>query len=166
MQPFLLFIPQILGVSLEVYFIIALLATPFFFLWRRLFRNKMMSKPKMVIASWVAAFCTAPFVYVAIIFIWVSIINYYPSNDFNQSNWLAEKEKRYELSEDIIESRLLIGKSKAEVKQLLGDEENNELSDDWHYDLGFKPSLLGIDPDVLDVYFQNGKVVKVGQHET
>jgi len=34
------------------------------------------------------------------------------------------------------------------------------------YELGFVPGLFNIDPDVLDIYFENGKVVRVGQHRT
>ena len=43
---------------------------------------------------------------------------------------------------------------------------NLDQSDDWYYDLGFKPGLFNIDPDVLEVEFKFGKVVRVGQHET
>ena len=62
---------------------------------------------------------------------------------------------------------MLIGKSKKEVKQLLGEDENIEENNDyWKYDLGFVPLAGGIDPDMLDIYFQDGKVIKVGQHQT
>jgi hypothetical protein len=90
---------------------------------------------------------------------------YHPNDEFDKARWHTDKEKRYELSEDIIKSELLIGKSKAEVKQLLGDDYDGT-EDDWHYYLGFVPSIGGIDPDVLDIYFEGGKVVRVGQHET
>ena len=97
----------------------------------------------------------------------ILVSNYYPEDKFSKDRWFAEKEKRYELSGDIIESKMLIGKSKEEVKQLLGDDENiEEKSDYWEYDLGFVPSVGGIDPDMLDIYFQDGKVIKVSQHQT
>jgi hypothetical protein len=38
--------------------------------------------------------------------------------------------------------------------------------DHWAYDVGFVPGLFNIDPDVLDIYFKDGKVERVGQHET
>ncbi|MFB9865502.1 hypothetical protein [Rufibacter immobilis] len=79
---------------------------------------------------------------------------------------MAAKEKRYELSADIIDSKMLLGKTKPEVRQLLGDEGNTDLSDHWNYYLGFRPGFANIDPDVLDIEFKDGKVVKVGQHET
>ena len=127
----LLIIPEFFGISIEVYFIILILAIPTFFIWR-----------------------------------WIFSISYYPSKDFDRQKWISDKEKRYELSEEIIESEMLIGKTKAEVKQILGDEENTDDSDLWNYYLGFKPQLFGIDPDVLVIEFKNGIVIKVGQHET
>lgn len=61
---------------------------------------------------------------------------------------------------------MLIGKTKAEVKLILGDEENLENNDLWNYYLGYRPQLFGIDPDVLDIEFKDGKVIKVSQHQT
>lgn len=34
------------------------------------------------------------------------------------------------------------------------------------YAFGFVPGMFNIGPDVLDIYFENGKVIKVEQHET
>ena len=101
-----------------------------------------------------------------IIIIWVFSISYHPSNNFDRKKWFADEEKRYELSEDIIDSKLLIGKTKAEVRQILGNEENTDKSDHWTYYLGFKPGLFSIDPDVLTIDFENGKAIYAGQHET
>lgn len=163
----LLNIPSFFGVSIEVYFIVALLTTPFFFLWRRQFRKIYNSKLSVTLSSCLAALVTACVFYTALVLAFFAALSYYPKDEFSKDRWNAEKEKRYELSGDIIESKILIGKSKEEVEQLLGrDETIDEESDYWAYDLGFVPSLGGIDPDVLDIYFQNGKVIKVGQHET
>ena len=70
------------------------------------------------------------------------------------------------MSEDIIESKLLIGKTKQEIVELLGDDYYSYNENHIAYDLGFVPGLLNIDPDVLDIYFENGKVIKVDQHGT
>ena len=35
---------------------------------------------------------------------WIFSISYYPSKDFDRQKWISDKEKRYELSEEIIES--------------------------------------------------------------
>jgi hypothetical protein len=98
--------------------------------------------------------------------LWFFSMSYHPTHDFDKEKWFADKETRYELSEDIIESEMLIGKTKSEVRQILGDENNTDQSDHWSYYLGFRPGFANIDPDVLDIEFKDGKVIRVGQHET
>ena len=74
--------------------------------------------------------------------------------------------KRYEMTENLIKSELLIGKTKVEIHDLLGDKYYKYNEDHWAYEVGHVPGLLNIDPDVLDIYFKEGKVVRVEQHET
>jgi hypothetical protein len=93
------------------------------------------------------------------------IINYYPHRDFNKQQWLKNKETRYEYSKDIIESNILIGKTKAQVISILGDAGNLNTDDTWYYGLGYKPELFNIDPSSLAINFKNGKVVNVEQHD-
>ncbi len=59
---------------------------------------------------------------------------------------------------------MLIGKTKNDVRKILGDEGNLDSNDNWYYELGFTPEIGNIDPDELDIEFKNGKVVSVGQH--
>ena len=61
---------------------------------------------------------------------------------------------------------MLIGKTKTEIQQILGDGDNTEQSDDWHYYLGYRPGFANIDPDVLYIEFKNCKVIRVEQHKT
>lgn len=94
------------------------------------------------------------------------LIFYYPRNEFNIQEWEKNVEERYEMSENIIKTELLIGKTKDEVIELLGEKFYSYNENHIAYGLGFVPGLFNIDPDVLDIYFENGKVKKVGQHET
>jgi hypothetical protein len=64
------------------------------------------------------------------------------------------------MSQDIIESRMLIGKPKREVELLLGGECEIYI-DSCPYILGFPPGIFNIDPLALIVTFEDGKVVKV-----
>ena len=75
---------------------------------------------------------------------------------------IANKEKRYELSEHLIESKMLIGKTKSQVSQLLSEEENTVDEDRWDYYLGYKPGFSKC-PDMLSVHFKNNKVIYVNQ---
>ncbi len=93
-------------------------------------------------------------------------MSYYPTHDFDKEKWFTDEEKRYEMSDNIIESNMLIGKTKTEIQQILGDGDNSDQSDGWYYYLGYRPGFANIDPDVLYIEFKNGKVIKVEQHKT
>ena len=65
-----------------------------------------------------------------------------------------------------VNSEMLIGKTKEEVIELLGDDFYSYDENSIEYDLGFVPMLFNIDPDVLVIYFEKGKVIKVEQRQT
>ena len=156
--------PELFGISIEVYVIVPLLGIPVFFLWRGVFR-KSRQKLTTKIGIWLLTIITAPMIYVCIMIIALLVMDYYPNRDFVKQQWLTNKDKRYEYSKDIIQSKILIGKTKKEVKQILGDDSNSGTSDDWYYDLGYRPELANIDPDNLEITFKNGRVNDVVQHE-
>lgn len=162
----LLYIPTLFGVSIEVYLIFIVLGIPAFFIWRLLFKKFIKDDKRRKIAIWMATLITTPLIYIGIIMLWIFSMSYYPAHDFDKERWFLDKETRYELSEDIIDSEMLIGKTKSEVRQILGDESNADQSDHWSYYLGFRPGLFNIDPDVLDIKFKRGKVIRVKQHGT
>lgn len=152
--------------GIEVLFILIAFGMPLFFLWRRVFARWRTLQKVNIFAATVAAVISALFLYVAIGATWFFIISYYPHREFNREAWLTNPEKRYELSKSIINSGILIGKTKAEVGEILGTGSHAGAENRWYYYLGFKPSLIGIDPDVLDIEFKDEKVIKVEQHET
>ena len=160
----LLYKPTVFGVSIEIYVILFVLGIPIFFLWRWLLRKHIKNEKTRKTATWIATIISTLFIYAAIIMLWIISISFYPSHDFDKQKWFDDHEKRYELSADIIDSKVLIGKSKEEIREMLGDEENSDLSDNWIYYLGFRPQLFVIDPDYLDLTFKNNKVIKVSQH--
>jgi hypothetical protein len=159
-------IPVFFGVSIEVYLILMVLAIPTFVIWRWLLKKFIKVDTTRKIATWTATILGTPLIYVGLIMLCFFNMSYHPTYEFDKGKWLADKEKRYEYSEDVIESKMLIGKTKAQVRQLLGDEGNKDVSDHWAYYLGFRPAFANIDPEILDIEFKDGKVIKVGQHET
>lgn len=162
----LLYIPTILGVSIEVYFILFVLCFPTFFLWRWLLKKFIKVDRIRKIASWVATLIATPLIYIGMIVLLFFSMSYYPKHDFDKEKWFTDEEKRYEMSDDIIESNMLIGKTKTEIQQILGDGYNTEQSDDWYYNLGYRPGFANIDTDVLYIEFKNCKVIRVEQHKT
>jgi len=87
---------------------------------------------------------------------------------FNKSDWEIFPESRFTMSENIIKSNLLIGKTMEEVIDILGNKECIIREDIGfiRYYLGFVPRAFAIDPDVLDITFKDGKVTRVVQTET
>ena len=124
--------------SIEVPIIVLILAFPIYFLSKWILKkwNFGNEKNRKYLAI-IPSVVLSPIVYIGLIYLWIFSISYYPTNDFDKQTWESNPEERYKMSEDIIA-----------------------------YGLGFVPGLFNIDPDVLDIYFENGKVTKVGQHET
>ena len=160
-----LFTPTILGFDIEVYFILAILGILTFYFWRWLLKKFITVNKTRKIWTWVATIIFTPCIYIGIILIWVFSIEYYPSYSFDKQTWLQDTDKRYELSKDIIKSRILIGKTKSEVRKLLGNNSYNKDSIDvWTYGLGIRPALFNIDDSYLLIEFENDTVVNVEQH--
>lgn len=156
----------ILGVGLDAWIIVIILTIPIFFIWRWIFKKFIQTKLKRRIITWLVTIVSAPFIYATIIFLWILSVEYYPKNHFDKQKWINDKDERYELSDDIINSKMLIGKTKFEIKALLGDEGNKTGDNEWYYDLGFRPELTGIDPDNLEIDFKNGKVLMLNNTST
>jgi len=98
--------------------------------------------------------------------LWLFSASYYLSHDFDKQEWVTNVKERYKMSENIIETKILIGKTKEEITKLLGQDFYSYNENPIAYELGFVPGLSNIDPDVLDIYFENGKVTKVEQNQT
>jgi hypothetical protein len=153
--------------SYEVPLLILILAIPVYFLsiWF-LNKFKLGNEKNRKFLAIIPTILLSPILFGGIIQLWIFSISYYPKTDFNKQEWASNKEERYKMSNDIMESNLLIGKTKDEVITLMGNDFYKYDDNHIAYDLGFVPGLFKIDPDVLDIYFKNGKVFKVGQHES
>ncbi|KYG83052.1 hypothetical protein AWW67_06415 [Roseivirga seohaensis] len=108
----------------------------------------------------------SPLVYVVIITLWVFSISYYSTIDFDQEIWQSNTEERFKMSKNIIESEILVGKTKEQVIALLGDKYYLNNEDGLTYGLGILPGLLNIDPSFLFIEFENGVVKKVYQYDS
>ncbi len=81
--------------------------------------------------------------------------------DFNQEQWLhGDYRIRGKMVDNIIEDRILIGKSKIEVLKLLGDQGNTAGSFSYQVDIGLKTGpfgLGGVWPFYLNIHFDTLK---------
>ena len=107
----------------------------------------------------------SPIIYFGLVLIWIFSISYYSTDGFNQNEWNTNIEERYKMSEDIIESEMLIGKTQDEVIQILGNNFSSNDENRISYELGNVPGLFNIDPDYLDIKLESGIVVSVKQYE-
>lgn len=152
--------------SPEVSIIILTLAIPtYFFCKWVLKRRKIGTEKNRKFLALIPTVILTPVVYAGIIMIWIFSISYYSTSDFDQSEWNSNIGERYEMSEDIIKSKMLIGKTQEEVIQILGTDFYPNNKNRIIYELGHVPGLFNIDPDYLEIKFKNGKVISVQQYE-
>tara|TARA_R110000868_G_scaffold230864_1_gene484125 strand:+ start:226 stop:684 length:459 start_codon:yes stop_codon:yes gene_type:complete len=151
--------------SPEVPIIVLLLAIPTYFICKWLLgKLKIGNQNNRKFLAIIPTIILIPIIYVGLIAIWIFSVSYYPDKVFDQNEWNSTVKERYEMSRDIIESNILIGKTKKEVTELLGHDFYSHGENHISYELGHVPGLFNIDPDYMDIYFENGKVNKVEQH--
>lgn len=152
-----------LGISLYVYLFFGILLVPSYYFWRWVVRKLRNGKDSKLWAFLATAIVT-PMLYAIGVYVWIMVVSYYPSHDFDAAKWAVDKEKRYEYTNDIINSRLLIGKTKEEVVSLLGNETHDTSNNIWYYYVGSVPAVGSTEPDYLVIEFENDKAVKVYQY--
>jgi hypothetical protein len=82
---------------------------------------------------------------------------------FDASRWAEEPSERYRMTEDLEESRLLIGKSREEVVMMLTTERCKGCDDstgNLMYIIRVEKHLRGGEAEVFDVMFKNDTVVE------
>ena len=84
---------------------------------------------------------------------------------FNQETWHSAPGKRYEMLDDILENKFLIGKTRQDVISILGEPDKRLISKDdfFIYDLGNPPSFFDSEPQYLLVTFENEIVIKLSK---
>lgn len=157
----LLEVPVFFGLSIEVYFILLLISIPTYFFWCRVFKNRITDKTKRNVSVWISTIVLTPIIYVGIIGIFIYFITREPSSDFDKLKWLTDKEGRFSMGDDIVKSKMLLGKDTNQVKQLLGQPTwQDSLNVSWTYDMGFGGGF-GFLFHNLSINFDKNKVVKV-----
>lgn len=161
-------IPVILGLSIEVYFILLIIAIPTFFFWRWLLKKYIKVDRTRKIATWSATLIVTPIIYVGLIMFFMFGMTYTPSKHFDKSQWLSDKEGRFQMAGDIISSNMLLGKDTNQVKQILGEPTwgsdsiwRHDTVNTWAYDMGMGGGGLGFLFHNLIIKFDKEKVVAV-----
>ena len=142
------------------FLIMLVLAVILFFLFRRALRRF----KRRDIGSAVCAVIVSPVIYTLIILAVLFYINSASDRVFDRDWWLNNSNKRYEMAGDIINSGMLLGKTKQEVISLLGsdyvDSGNTDVSS-IGYDLGFSSEAMNLPDKMLNIEFDGDKVINV-----
>ena len=152
--------------SIEVPIIILILAIPTYFICTWIMKRlKIGNDNNRKFIAIIPTIVLSPIIYFGLVMIWIFSVSYYPTNNFDQNEWNSNIEERYKMSEDIIESEMLIGKTRDDVINILGNNYSTNNENRLSYELGFVPGLFNIDPAYLNIIFKNGKVISVRQNE-
>jgi hypothetical protein len=115
-----------------------------------------------------------PVVYFYIFYPLLNIFSsYHHEKHFDAAAWKSKPALRYEMSNEIVGNDLFKGKTKSEVKALLGTSEwygwddsiKANSPDKWNYNLGFKPGAMNLQQECLELIFKNDVVVKSWQYK-
>lgn len=147
--------------SAEVPVIIVLIAIPTFFIlaWilKRFIKNKQTRNWTLIAGTIIIA----PLLYIVFVLAFFSYLSTEAQHEFNKEKWLADKHSRFEMRDDIIESKILIGKSKSEIIDLIGKPESKDTTELWKYYLGMSEAGFGVQINYLEITFENRKVSDV-----
>jgi type IV secretory pathway VirB6-like protein len=111
-----------------------------------------------------------PLVYFYVFYPILNIFSsYHHQKYFNSEVWIEKPSLRFEMTENILKSDTLIGKTKPEIQKLLGTYEwlswnetiKNHDENLWNYALGLKPGALNNKKECMTIVFKDGKVLDI-----
>ena len=125
--------------------------------------------------TFIISVIATPFVYFYGFYPMVNIFSsYHHEKYFDSSGWKGSKDLRYEMSDDLVASKELIGRSKDDVKMLLGNYDWLSWNDSihgkdlnyWNYGLGIEPGAMNDQKENMLVVFENNRAVKVELYQS
>ncbi|WP_397363444.1 hypothetical protein [Olleya sp. R77988] len=144
--------------SIEVPIIILIIAIPTYFVMRWLLKKIITEQKTLKTVTIICTVIIAPVLYVCLVLAFFSYLFYEPQYDFNKEKWAKNKNKRYEMRDDLIESEILKDKSKTEIFELIGNPDNIYSDDIWIYNLGISNPGLGLQFNSLELSFKNERI--------
>ncbi|WP_299336261.1 hypothetical protein [uncultured Psychroserpens sp.] len=115
-----------------------------------------------------------PIVYFYALYPMINIFSsYHHQKYFSSQLWKEKPALRYELSDDMMTSELLIGQTKSEVNALLGtyewlswdDEKKAHDTNRWNYSLGIEPGAFNTQKECVEIIFDNDKVIALNLYK-
>ena len=115
-----------------------------------------------------------PVIYFYVFYPFINIFtSYHHEKHFDSLAWKDKPALRYEMSNQIINESLFIGRDKNEIETLLGESEwfgwddslKMNSQNKWNYNLGFEPGAFNRNQECLELIFKNAKVKSVKQYQ-
>lgn len=144
-----------MGLIVLFFFLITIIVCSLIYLIFKLKKSKL--NPLKTPYYWVISFITIPVVFVGIIMTWYFISTSFQKKEFNKISWDQNIELRYELVDDLIDKKTLIGLSPEEIIILLGEVDYTN-DNTFGYYIGYsKQVFMNQDPDWLEIEFVDNK---------
>ncbi|WP_445736855.1 hypothetical protein [Mariniflexile sp.] len=124
--------------------------------------------------SFLISLALTPLVYFYIFYPLINIFSsYHHEKHFDAEAWTEKPALRYEMSHEITNQELFMGKTKSEVQAILGPSEWYGWDDSikanspekWNYNLGYKPGAFNLTQECLELEFKNNKVLSTKQYQ-
>ena len=107
--------------------------------------------------TWIGTIVLTPVIYAGWAALFFTVLSYIPKRDFDKEKWMTDRDKRYEMWDDLVNSDLLKNKRKDEVIDLLGHPGTaRDTTNNWRYSLGG----FGFEINSLIITFENERVIK------
>lgn len=150
--------------SIEVPIIILILGILIYFVLNWILKKYITDSRNRIGYSIIGAIFFAPISYLLLVIAFFSFLFHEPKCDFDEQKWFADKNSRFEMRDDIVESEMLKSKTKDEIVKLIGKPDSENL-DTWIYDLGMSGAGFGWQFNSLVLNFKNGKVSEINKTE-
>ncbi len=148
-----------------MYFYLIILTIPTFLFLNWVFKKYIKNQKHRKLSTIIGTIILTPILFYGIIYIFLSYIFYEPQYKFDKEKWFSERNKRFEMRNDIINSEILIEKSKNQVLNLIGEPTKGDTSDVWSYRLGMGGGGVLFQFNELVVTFKNDTVRTVEKLE-
>ncbi|MFB9054171.1 hypothetical protein ACFFVB_13870 [Formosa undariae] len=121
---------------------------------------------KRIWVSLLISLVLTPIVYFYLLYPLINIFStYHHEKHFETEVWKEKPAYRYEMANDLEQSDVLIGKTKSEIKDILGkpgwfswnDAIKANDSNYWNYNLGLKPGAFNTSQECLEITFEGNK---------
>ena len=124
--------------------------------------------------SFLISLVLTPIVYYYVFYPLLNIFSsYHHEKHFDSEAWVEKPSLRYEMSNEITNKQLFLGKNKEQVQAILGTSEwygwddaiKANSPEKWNYNLGYKPGAFNMTQECLELEFKNNTVASIKQYQ-